>query len=132
VTYDQLLALLLASESNDWLVNDRKGIFTFKLDLDVTLREVRRSEPQPFGEDWARAFPDRDAKRAEFELWFRGSYVKTYYFAAVDGGRALLPYPESATELTITAEQLAVAKAVNFSVMRSYFDDYIRRFNVRP
>jgi len=131
--YDELLDLLLASRPEYWLVDDEKGIFTLKIDLDVTLREVGPpgDEPEePFAEEWALQFPSRDTHRVTFELWFRASFVKRYYFAAVDGGRALLPFPKSAGDLTITREQKAIADAVNRPVFREYFDRYIQRFKV--
>jgi hypothetical protein len=131
--YDELLDLLLASRPEYWLADDAKGIFTLKIDLDVTLREVRPpgdGPEEPFAEEWALQFPSLDTHRVIFELWFRASFVKRYYFAAVDGGRALLPLSKSADDLTITREQKAVADAVNPPAFRDYFDRYIQRFRI--
>jgi hypothetical protein len=60
----------------------------------------------------------------------RNSLVKTYYFATVDGGRADLPYPRAADDLTITHEEYAVARAVNNGPSRVDFDRHILRFRV--
>jgi hypothetical protein len=133
MTYDRLLDLLLSSTKEDWLIDDSKGIFTLKSDLDVTIREVRPEDPlaprDHFAEPWAENFPDSLAERQFVELWFRASFVKSYLFVVVDGGRAVLPIPKSATDLTITREQLAVANVVN-AVESSYYDEYIGRFKV--
>jgi hypothetical protein len=130
MTYHEILDVVRAAKGEDWLVNDSKGIFTLKTDLDVTLREVRTHEPEPFAEDWAQDFPNPAATRAIFELWFRASFVMAYDFVAVDGGRALLPLPKAADDLTITRVQFAIADAVNFSGNRSCFEEYIQRFRV--
>jgi hypothetical protein len=133
MTYDQLLDLLLSSGHEDWLVDEAKGILTLKNDLDVTIREIRTDHEdggEPFDEPWATQFPNPDAERQTFELWYRASFVKTYNFVAVDGGRASLPYPKSMTDLTITREQFAVAEAVNTPGFGSYFDNYIQRFKI--
>jgi hypothetical protein len=131
VTYYDLLQLLRGSTQDDWLADDGKGIFTLKTDLDVTIRaacldwELR----EPFGEEWATKFPNRQAYREIYELWFRSSFVKSYGFVSVDGGRALLPFPKAIDDMTITQEQLAVANALN-SEDRSYYSRYIQRFKI--
>ena len=133
MTYEQLVDLVLGSRQEDWLADELKGVFTLKKDLDVTIRESRAgdwSEGEPFNEPWAKDFPNPNAERALFELWYRASYVKTYYFVMVDGGRAYLPFPKSANDLTITAEQYAVADAVNREAHRGHFEMYLGRVRI--
>ncbi len=133
MTYDELLDELIGSSGLDWLVDEGKGIFTLKGNLDVTIREVRTGvagDRQKFQEDWAIKFPDPVAYRAIFEVWFRCSFVKSYEFASVDGGRALMPFPKAPDNVAITREQFAIADAVNFSGSRSHFEDYIGRFKI--
>lgn len=133
MTYHELLHLIVSSGPGDWLDDDERGIFTLKTDLDVTLREVRKDEdyePRPFEEEWATRYPNPTAYSVQFELWFRSSFVKVYYFVSVDGHRALIPFPKSRDDLTITHEQFAVAQAVNLSAGESYFSEYIREFTV--
>lgn len=129
--YSHLIQLLLDSSEADWLWNDPRSIWTFKPDLNITLRETQTpgdGELRPFAEKWAREYPDQDARATQIELWYGASFVKEYGFVLVDGYRASLPVPKSADELTITREQLAVATAVNSG--RGEFPRYISRFQV--
>src|SRR5206468_665421 len=80
MTYDQLIGVLIDAPRDAWLHNDQKGVYTFKYDLDVTLRENRPDDDQLFQEPWATRFPDQNARRVTFELWYRASFVKEYYF----------------------------------------------------
>ena len=124
MTYDKLIEAVLNSAGADWLQDDSRGIFTFKPDLNVTIREVR-GETRPFEtEEWATKCADKHAYVAVFELYYGASFVKGYHFASVDGHRACLPYPRSSTELNITPEQYAVAKAVD---VHGTLDDYMVR-----
>ncbi|MGJ5818305.1 hypothetical protein [Paludibaculum fermentans] len=129
--YDQLIQLVTHSSEADWLWNDHRSIWTFKPDLNITLRETQRpgeGELRPFAEEWAKQFPDKDARATEYELWYGASFVKEYAFVHVDGFRASLPFPKSAADMTITREQLGVALAVNSG--HSYFHEYIKRFTI--
>ena len=131
VTYDELIGQMMASSADDWLANDERSIWTFKHDLNVTLRgksDINFDERQPFREEWAQSFPDQNAYATEYELWYGASFVKPYYFVDVDGYRASLPYPAANNDLTITQEQLAVARIVNGH--RSHFQEYIKGFTV--
>ena len=111
MTYEGLIELLLSSSGEDWLRDSEKGASTSKRDLHVTVRK-RDEEPGTLDEPWA-LFRHNPAVICIFELWYGASHVNHYYFASVDGGRALLPYPRSRDNLTITRVQLAIAIAVN-------------------
>lgn len=124
VTHDELIRALIDGGREDWLRDDELGIATFKKNLNVTIREVRTEEREPFKtERWATGFPDKHAYVSIFHLWYGASFVKDYHLASVDGGRALLPYPKSEEELTITREQYAVARAVDtLGTLGEYLD----------
>ncbi len=129
--YDHLIQLLMHSTKADWLWNEARSIWTFKPDLNITLRETQTpndGELRPFAEQWAREYPDQDARATQIELWYGASFVKEYGFVLVDGYRASLPVPKAAGDLTITREQLAVARAVNCGL--DQFARYIDRFQV--
>lgn|ERR1019366_5442752 len=115
-------------DSEDWLRNDERGISTLKRDLNVTVRLKPQEEPEAFTtEEWATRFPDPQAFVLVFELWYGASFVQDYYFCAVDGYRARLPYPEVGG-LTISREKYAIAKAVDLS---DSLDEYIPRAGLR-
>ena len=128
MTYDQLIGVLIDAPRDAWLHNDQKGVYTFKYDLDVTLRENRPDDDQLFQEPWATRFPDRNARRVTFELWYRASFVKEYYFVSVDGGRALLPYPKAHDDLRISREAYAIGRTVDNP--RGGLDEYLRRAQI--
>ena len=62
-------------------------------------------------------------------MWYGSSFVGEYFHARVDGGRAMLPYPKTGDDLTITREKLAIAYAINIhSAERLH--DYLGRANI--
>lgn len=124
MTHPELLHLILHSDREDWLRNDERGISTLKKDLNVTVRLKEQDEPVPFTtEEWATRHPNNQAFVLVFELWYGSSFVGDYYFCAVDGYRARLPYPSVGT-LTISREKYAIAKAVD---LMDTLDEYIGR-----
>jgi len=129
ITYDGLIRALAKSRKTDWLRDDSRGIFTFKPDLNITVREVKSDPPRPFeSEEWATKFPDRHAFVEVYELYYGASFVKEYHFVALDGYRATLPYPVSAADLRITPEQYSIAEAVD---LNGSLDEYMDRAGFR-
>jgi hypothetical protein len=134
---NELIDTIIDTDYEDWTYDDEHGIRVLKADLSIFIQERRKPfdiesnvEPRTFDEKWATRFPDRKAYPVVFDLWFGNSLVKSYYFATVDGGRADLPYPRAADDLTITHEEYAVARAVNNGPSRVDFDRHILRFRV--
>jgi hypothetical protein len=131
MTYHELIQAIVRSDPDGWLRDDQRGVFTLKSDLNITVRESRTSngagERRKFTEEWATNFPDKNAYVEVFELWYGASFVNEYYFAAVDGFRARLPYPET-EDHAITEEQYAVAVAVD---LKGTLDDYLHRAGIR-
>ncbi len=129
MTYAGLIRAIVGSRESDWLRDDSRGIFTFKPDLNITVREVQSDSHRPFeGEEWAANFSDPHATAEVYELYYGASLVKDYRFVSVDGERAMLPYPASATDLRITPEQYSIAQAVD---VQGSLDEYMRRAGFR-
>jgi hypothetical protein len=125
MTYSELKETLKEhAESNAWLHDDTKGIWTLKSDLNVTIREKRGEDDQDdFQEEWAKRVPDKSAKMVEFDLYYGASFVETHYIVGVDGFRALLPLPKLETE-TIARDKYVFAKCIDF---QNSLDEYIER-----
>jgi hypothetical protein len=113
MTYDSLIQTLIDSRPEDWLRNEDEKVLTFKRDLNVTVRERREAHVGTLDEPWAVFGHHGPADIRIFEVWYGASFVGKYNFALVDGGRALLPFPQSNDHLRITRIQLAIALAVN-------------------
>ena len=111
MTYDELIQTLLDAHRDDWLRDEGEGVWTLKRDLHVTVRERHDENLGKLDEPWATFHQPADIRI--FEVWYGASFIMKYYFASVDGGRALLPYPKTRDDLRITRTQLAVAIAVN-------------------
>ena len=122
VTYESLIETLIESRSEDWLRNEDEKVSTLKRDLCVTVRERSEEHFGTLDEPWAMFGHHGPAAVRIFELWYGASFVSKYSFAAVDGGRTLLPYPKSSDDLRITRIQLAIAIAVNHQ------DDSLHRY----
>jgi hypothetical protein len=105
--------MLLDSRPGDWLRNEEEKVYILKRDLHVAVRQRHEERPGTLDEPWAMFGHHGPAEIRIFELWHCASFVGKYYFAVVDGGRALLPYPKSSDNLSITRIQLAIAIAVN-------------------
>jgi len=132
MTHQDLITVVTSSESDNWLKHEDRGVFTFKLNLDIAIREKHSQDlkRKPFKESWAMKFPDPVAFTVIYELWYRSSFVKEYYFVSVDGHRAMLPYPDTSrfsNHLRITREQFAIATAVNGL---GNCERYLQRFEI--
>ena len=132
--YEELIGLLERSSVFDWIWNDDQGIAVLKANLNISVRRATDlDEPEPVEEEWATKFPDPRAKMHRFELYFGATFIKDYLFASVNGGRALLPFPNVGTgQFIISPEQRAIADAVNPEgpLRDRYYLTYMERFTV--
>lgn len=135
MTLNQLIPIVMESRSEEWIFNDERQSWVYELDLDIRFEGPQLSfdsEPEEFEEPWANRFPNPRAFRVFFQLWYRNSMVREYFFVDVDGHRALLPLPRGREELIISREQERVARILNraHAPASRYFNDYIERFAV--
>ncbi len=59
MNYDELKKLIQDSEKEDQLYDDHKGIFTFKKDLNVTIRREYFDDLTYYAEEWAKIFSNQ-------------------------------------------------------------------------
>jgi hypothetical protein len=130
MTYTELTEMLADARPDEWLHDDDQGVWTFKRDLQVTVRERRGdADLGTLAEPWATRLGHDPVHVRIFDLWFGASLVKGFYFASVDGTRALLPYPKTQEDLTITHEQWGIAVAVNSHT--GHLDEYLAQAGIR-
>ncbi|EMN7344953.1 hypothetical protein ACN930_004646 [Vibrio parahaemolyticus] len=124
---DSIIALVLNSNADDWQCDTNTGIYVFK--QDVRLQIKPEGEYEKFSEQWAEKFPNSNATRDIHSIYFESSKVREYFLVSVDGGRASLPLPKSATQLNVSREQYAFAHLVHYagpSCLHN-FENYFQR-----
>lgn len=135
MTLQQVITTVMESRSEDWIFDGERQSWVYGLDLDIRFEGPPISyehEPEVFDEPWAKQYPNSRAYRAFYQLWYRSSMIRSYFFVDVDGHRALLPLPRSREEMVITREQERVARILNRAHQdhSSYFNLYIKQFEV--
>lgn len=125
MTYDELMATIRNSSAADWSYKDNKGIFTFRADLDIRIEERGDNEyPKVFREAWATKLPDPEARMECYDIYYRSSFVETFYLVAVDGFRATLPMPVPPENKVVLPAKYQLARAVDH---QGTLDDYMQR-----
>ncbi|MDP4092822.1 MAG: hypothetical protein Q8920_05605 [Bacillota bacterium] len=133
VSYEEFILTIVNSEKEEWLYDDDLGRYVFRNDIRITIISDRgENEDRDFFENWATQFPDQHAFRARFFLCFNGSIIEAFYSAAVDGYRALIPYPRI-TDLTITNNQYRIGRIINipYTVVIDRYDEYLSQAGIR-
>lgn len=120
--------LIYRSSRDEWLYDDDKGMFTYTVNLNITIRILRNDEDRSFAEPWHQGLADSRAARSIHELYFGASYVGYEFIVTVDGGRASIPLPEDGHGSPwITQKQYAFGKIID---RLGTLDDYLRRCNI--
>ena len=81
-------------KSEDFSSNKHEciAVYSYKSDSDFQIKSYLYMKDFP--EPWSEGMPDRKARAYELRLIYKGSKILTEYYAAVDGGRFLVMYPE--------------------------------------
>lgn len=96
----EFIETILNSDLNQWTNNVNFNIIVFNDNLDISISEDRNSdnENMPFNEPWATDhFCDKNALRTVYLVKYGQNIVDVVYCAIVDGGRAIIPYPNANT-----------------------------------
>ena len=117
--------ILDTAKSEDWLreYDGRPAVYKEDLLLSVALEHTDDS----FDEPWATNHPDSNAKHAKAKIKYGNNVVQEVFMAVVDGGRAVLPYPEGPTDLTISQRDYNVALTLND---KDILDEYLKRSSI--
>ena len=98
---NEFLETILNSDSNQWTNNVECNIIVFNDNLDISISEKRNSgmEYMPFNEPWATEnYCNKNALCTVYLVKYGQNIVDVVYCAIVDGGRAIIPYPNAASE----------------------------------
>lgn len=126
---DEILQVIVDSEPDDWELSVAQDaeIAIFKKCPSLRI-ETRHTDDfvhnDDFREKWANKFPDPHATSYYYYLYFGATRLKEFILVSVDGGRALLPLPKSAIELSVEPIRYKIAKI--FDRFGTY-DEYMER-----
>ena len=126
--YDDVKKILAESSQSDWVVDDESGSFTYKEDLNLHIVRAPYETYRDFNEEWATIHPDPNAVSVEFTVKYGNSFVDKQTLVSIDGHRAILPMPTSATDLSVKRSDVNFAKIVDVG---SRIDEYIERANLK-
>lgn len=130
-TETQVLNMVRSSQPEDYRYDDDTGEFFHK--SDVSLRIVfERGEKSAdeFQEPWVEKFPNPRATRQPVYIFYGQTRVKEIPCVYVDGARHVIPYPRSATDLTITHFQYLIGCILNHQIRRGGFDFALKRAGI--
>ncbi|PLY37529.1 hypothetical protein F164LOC_09590 [Pectobacterium carotovorum] len=125
---DEVTKILAQSSQDDWIVDDKTGSFTYKNDLDLHIKRADYDDYNSFNETWAVSHPDSNACSVEYTVNYGSSFVDRKTLVSVDGHRATLPMPESATDLNVKSADVNFAKIVDIG---DRVDEYIQRSGLK-
>ncbi len=89
----------------------------------------RGGVPSEFNEPWVQGLGHDRARPQVFTIYYGNSFVRYVHTVAVDGYRAYIPYPKSATELVISDWQYRFAQIIQPPYDR--LDSYLEHAGIR-
>ncbi len=153
MTLDELLLILTESGPSDWLSIECSGtlpsyrlawqfgerntrpylepishgqVATYKANLSITLAWGLPSQEDPWGEAWAKQFPDPKARLCFADAFFNSALVFRQQYVVVDGGRCCLPLPSQ--DLGVPKGLHSFGRLLNsLTSGTDNYDDYFRR-----
>ncbi len=125
---DEVKNNLAQSSQNDSSVDDETGSFTYKNDLNLHIKTADYDSYNSFNEPWAVCPPDKTAGSVESTINYGSSFVDRKTMGSVDGDRATLPMPASATDLNVKSSDVNFAKIVDIG---DSVDEYIQRSGLK-
>ena len=130
-TEEQVLNLVLSSQPSDFTYDDSTGVFFHKSDvrLRIVFDRTERSE-EDFHETWVANFPDPRGTRQPVYIYYGETRVLEVPCVYVDGGRHVIPFPKSATDLTLTPFFYHVGRMLNHPIPGHGFDFALERAGI--
>ena len=122
-----ILQLIGNSAPSDWTYYDPEAKYYFKRDVQLTISRHPAQRDNQFPEPWAHEFPDKSAHAVKFTIYYGTTPIKDFWAVEVDGGRSYIPYPKSATVLSINRWAYAVGRIINIANGTFSFDSYFQR-----
>ena len=113
-----------------------EGIFTYKLDVNLTIRRVETDLRNDYYEPWLENFPDKSGYRMIYNIFYGNSFIKKEYVVGVDGFRGYIPFPKDGhtnnPKLTRWNYKfgLIIHSKVGFSGPVYSYDSFLERANI--
>ncbi len=111
---DEITRILAESSREDWVRTEELKNCVYKEDVNLRI-ESDFDSAEPFSESWATKLPDSNARTVEYAVWYRETQIKKKTLVSVDGFRADLPMPKSATELVVDSAGVNFARIVTIT-----------------
>lgn len=133
-SWKNILDIILNSSSEDWLFEDTKGVYTYKQDINLTIRRSNYDKGEVFHESWAK-IGLHEGYTSHHEIYYGSSFVKRFYMVAVDSYRAYIPYP-TVNDMKISFFQYKFGRIVNDSYKYrdqfgvNWFDNYLKKCGI--
>ena len=126
---DEIFDVVKNSNPSDWNVNFNQGTEIAVFKSAPALRIETRSNSEfihnnDFYENWVNKFSDSHAVSYYYHLYYGSSRLKEFILVSVDGGRALLPLPNSQLDLGVDPLRYKIAMIFDES---NTCQDYMKR-----
>ena len=130
-TEEQVMNMLLSSKPEDYRYDDSTGEFfnTSDVSLRIVFERGEQSEDQ-FHEPWVAKFPNPRGTRQPVYIFYGQTRVKEIPCVYVDGARHVIPYPRSATDLTLTLFRYHIGRILNHHIPGYGFDFALKRAGI--
>ena len=131
-TEEQVLNMILSSEPKDFTYDDTTGVFFHKSDIALRIIFDRGDgAEEDFYEPWVARFPDPHGTRQSVYIYYGETMVLHVPCVYVDGGRHVIPYPRSSTNLTLTPFRYHVGRILNHHIPGYGFDFALKRAGIK-
>jgi hypothetical protein len=130
-TEEQVMNLVLSSQPDDFKYDDGTGVFFHRSDvlLHIAFERGEQSD-EPFEEPWVANFPDSRGTRQPVYIQYAGTRVREVLCVYVDGGRYVIPAPNSATDLTLGRFRYHLGRILNYPFPGYGFDYALERAGI--
>lgn len=124
--YKDIIATVLKLYPDDWHYNSDTETLMCDHDIRLQIRRDQEDFLHRLSMPWVKKFIDPIAYQDVYRLYYDNTEIKKYFFAIVDGGRMIIPYPTSRKDLTITPEEYHIGRLLaSFVCASGDLDDYL-------
>lgn len=120
--YAAFNSILETMTKDDWIINYDGRPYVYKHDMNLTL--ALNHSRDSFNEEWATRHPDSHALRVQGFFLYNNAPIRELFLVSVDGGRAILPYPDTVTNM-ISSVDYNIA-----SIFNDRLDEYLGRSRI--
>ena len=125
---DKLFKQAFMAGPQAW-INNNYGTFTYREDYNLYIQLDSFDNHTDFNEDWAKRFPDPEAKGIRYAIMYQDRLINNGVLVAVDGYRLILPIPAlRGDQLYFIDEDISLAKIINTDIEK--IDEYLMKPHV--